>query len=302
MQEYKSILYEKRGPVRLITLNRPDVLNAIGDGMEEELHHALDMAEVEEETRVIIITGAGRAFSAGYDMSTVREAQEIDPESMIARGSTAAQHINRWFANDRKMVLNQTHILELSKPVIAAVHGWCMGGGTWIAFTCDLTLASADAVFGQPEVRHISNSSFLWTLLAGHKNALRYSLTGDHLDAQEALRIGLVNQVLPDRESLMEEAFRLANRMALNSPETLAANKYIATLGLEMMGLRNALITNWLLSVIAHSSQRPDFRRKEMLDAAKEGGMRAFLDVRDGPFQPEPFGPRSRPRDEAKES
>ncbi len=95
----------------------------------------------------------------------------------------------------------------------------------------------------------------------------------------------------------MEEAFRLAERIALNSPETVAINKYIATLGLEMMGLRNAISTNWLLSAIAHSSQRPDFRRLEMLQAAKEGGMRAMLGVRDGPFQPEPFGPRSKSRE-----
>ena len=166
-----------------------------------------------------------------------------------------------------------------------------------MALSCDLTLASADAVFGQPEVRQISNTSFLWTLMAGYKNALRYSLTGDHIDAEEAKRIGLVNDVLPDKESLMEEAFRLANRIALNSPETVAANKYIALLGLEMMGLRNAITTNWLLSSIAHSSQRPDYRRKEMLEAAKERGMRGFLEVRDAPFLPEPFGPRSRPRE-----
>ena len=298
-QEYKSILYEEKGPVRLITLNRPEALNAIGEGMEEELHEALDVAEADDSARVIIITGAGRAFSAGYDMSAVREAAEIDPETMIGKGKTAAEHIGRWFKGDGKMLRNQTHILELSKPVIAAVHGWCMGGGTWLALSCDLTLASADAAFGQPEVRHISNTSFLWTLMAGYKNALRYSLTGDHIDAQEAHRIGLLNDVLPDRESLMEEAFRLANRIAMISPETVAANKYIATLGLEMMGLRNALAANWLLSALAHSSQRPDYNRREMLEAAASEGMRGFLKVRDTPFQPEPFGPRSKPRDNA---
>ena len=296
MAEYKSILYETHGPIRLITLNRPQTLNAIGDGMEEEVHHALDVADADDDARVIIINGAGRAFSSGYDMTASTEA-EIDYESMIAKGQNVAEHIGRWFKNDRKMVTNQTHIMELSKPVIAAVHGWCMGGGTWLALSCDLTLASADAVFGQPEVRQISNTSFLWVLMAGYKNALRYSLTGDHIDAEEAKRIGLINDVLPDKESLMEEAFRLANRIALNSPETVATNKYIALLGLEMMGLRNAITTNWLLSSIAHSSQRPDYRRKEMLEAAKERGMRGFLEVRDAPFQPEPFGPRSRPRE-----
>ena len=79
--------------------------------------------------------------------------------------------------------------------------------------------------------------------------------------------------------------------------ETVAANKYVATLGMEMMGLRNALLSNWMLSTVAHSSVRPDYSRKDMDDAGKERGMRGFLEVRDGPFQPEPFGPRSKPRD-----
>lgn len=293
MQTYKSILYEHKGPVRLITLNRPEVINSIDERMEQELHEALDVVEADDEARVAIITGAGRGFSAGYDMSA-SSGVDIDPDSMLPEGVSAAEYIKNWFMHDRNIVRNQTHILELSKPVITTVHGWCMGGGTWIALTSDITLVSADAVFAQPEVRHISNTSFLWTLMAGHKNAMRYALTGDHIDAQEAYRIGLVNEVFPDRESMMDEAFRLANRIAQIAPETVAANKYISTLGLEMMGLRNALTTNWLLSTVAHSSQRSDYRRKEMLDAAKEEGMRGFLRVRDAPFQPEPFGPRSK--------
>ena len=106
-------------------------------------------------------------------------------------------------------------------------------------------------------------------------------------------RIGLVNEVFEDKPTMMEEVFRLADRIALISPETVAANKYVATLGLEMMGLRNAITSNWLLSSIAHSSQRPDYNRREMQDAAEAGGMREFLKVRDDPFRPEPFGPRS---------
>ena len=157
----------------------------------------LDVAEADDDARVIIITGAGRAFSSGYDIGSVREAGEIDMDTMIAKGSNAAEHVSRWFFNDRKMVKNQIHIFELSKPVIACVHGWCMGGGTWLALTCDMTFASEDATFGQPEVRMISNTSFLWVLMAGYKNALRYSLTGDHVDAKEAHRIGLVNEVFP---------------------------------------------------------------------------------------------------------
>lgn len=300
MADFQEIRYEAKGPVRLITLNRPEVLNAISEGMEAELHSALEIAEADDEARVIILTGSGRAFSAGYDIGSVRDAEEINLDSMIAEGSNAAEHISKWFFTDRKIVRNQTHILELSKPVIACVHGWCMGGGTWLALVCDMTFCSEDATFGQPEVRMISNSSFLWVLMAGYKNTLRYSLTGDHVDAKEAYRIGLVNEVFPDKTSMLDEAFRLADRISMISPETVATNKYIATLGLEAMGLREALTTNWLLSAIAHSSQRPDFNRREMLKAAMDKGMRGFLDVRDGPFQPEPFGPKSNPPENEK--
>ena len=294
MPTYEHILYEMRGTTCVITLNRPETLNAITQPMERDLHEALDVAEADPEARVIIIQGAGRAFSSGYDIASFGE---TDPVSMIAKGESAADHVSRWFYHDRNMVRNQTHVFELSKPVIACVHGWCMGGGTWLALSCDMTFCSADAVFAQPEVRQISNTAFLWALMAGFKNALRYSLTGDHIDAREAHRIGLVNEVFADRGAMMDEAHRIAERIAQISPETVAANKYVATLGLEMMGLRNAITTNWLLSSIAHSSQRPDYNRREMLDAAAERGMRGFLEVRDGPFRPEPFGPRAEPKE-----
>ena len=296
MPTYEHILYEMRGTTCVITLNRPETLNAITQPMERDLHEALDVAEADPEARVIIIQGAGRAFSSGYDIASFGE---TDPVSMIAKGESVADHVSRWFYHDRNMVRNQTHVFELSKPVIACVHGWCMGGGTWLALSCDMTFCSADAVFAQPEVRQISNTAFLWALMAGFKNALRYSLTGDHIDAREAHRIGLVNEVFADRDAMMDEAHRIAERIAQVSPETVAANKYVATLGLEMMGLRNAITTNWLLSSIAHSSQRPDYNRREMLAAAAERGMRGFLEVRDGPFRPEPFGPRAKPREDA---
>ena len=292
MPDYEHIRYELCGTTCLIALNRPETLNAITEPMERDLHDALDVAEADTDVRVIVIHGEGRAFSSGYDIASF---QETDPVSMIPKGASAADHMSRWFYHDRNMLKNQTHILELSKPVIACVHGWCMGGGTWLSLTCDMTFCSEDAVFAQPEVRQISNTSFLWVLMAGYKNALRYSLTGDHIDAQEAFRIGLVNEVFSDKAAMMEEVFRLAERIAMVSPETVAANKYVATLGLEMMGLRNAITSNWLLSSIAHASQRPDYNRREMLDAAEQRGMRGFLDVRDGPFRPEPFGPRSEP-------
>ncbi|MBI4236262.1 MAG: enoyl-CoA hydratase/isomerase family protein, partial [Chloroflexi bacterium] len=191
-------------------------------------------------------------------------------------------------------VKRHLHLWELGKPVIAAVNGWCMGAGSWLALSCHMTIAADDAVFSQPEIRMIDSSSFFWILLAGYKNGLRYALTGDHIDAQEALRIGLVNKVVP-RDRLLEEAFSIVERIGLVSPETVKINLQIATRGLEMMGLHNALTLEAELAAMARSSRRYDFVG-HMEEARKQGGMRAFLQARDGPFQPEPFGPRSRPR------
>ena len=287
MGDYENILYDKQRKGVLITLNRPEALNALSRDLEDELHVALDEAEADPEIRYIIITGAGRAFSAGYDIAGSR-APTVWPYG-LPEGSNIAEMLDGWRERDKPTKF--LHLWELTKPVIAAVNGWCMGGGSWYALFSHMTYASENAVFSQPEVRMISNTSFIWTLNAGYKNALRYSLTGDHIDAEEALRIGIINQVIP-QDDLVEECFKIGERIALVSPETVKINLYVATMGLEMMGLRNALILNGELSAFAHASKREDVMRP--LDEAREsGGMRGFLTVRDGPFQPEPFGPRS---------
>ena len=243
--------------------------------------------------RAIVLTGAGRAFSSGYDIGGGRP-ETVWPYGM-PEGWSAAALLDDWRDRSRGETAKLLQIWELTKPVIAAVNGWCMGGGSWYALASHMTYAAEEAVFAQPEIRMISNTNFFWTLNAGYKHALRYGLTGDHIDAQEALRIGLVNDVVPG-DDLLEHCFRVVERIALVSPETVKINLYVATMGLEMMGLRNALVLNDELSAHAQSSQREDFKR-EMMDAQKEGGLRAFLQLRDGPFQPEPFGPRSRVRE-----
>lgn len=296
MPNYEQVLYEKQRKGALITLNRPEALNAISPQMEDELHLALDEAEADPEVRAVVLTGAGRAFSAGYDLGAPdAPMREFVWPYGVAPGQSVAELLDSWRTNDNAGVRKLLHMWELTKPVIGAINGWCMGGASWYATATHMTLASDQAVFGQPEVRHISNTSFFWVLSAGYKNALRYSLTGDHIDAEEALRIGIVNKIVP-HEDLLDEAFQLVERIALVSPETVKINLYVATMGLEMMGLANALKLNGELSALAHSSSRADYR-KEMFDGLEQGGLRSFLTVRDGPFQPEPFGPRSKVRD-----
>lgn len=283
--EFETILYEQSGPVATITLNRPEALNAISPTLEAELHRALDVADADTSVRSIILTGAGRAFSSGYDIARGEGADERVPSTPA--GPFLRARLKGSMQDPKKML----HIMELGKPVIAAVNGWCIGGGFFYSLPCDVTIASDRAVFALPEVRMISNSTFLFAAIAGWKVAHRYTLTGDHFDAAEALRIGVVNEVVPHDE-LMPRAMSFAERLAQVPPDSVRLNKMITTYGLEAMGLGSALNVNAMLSAFALASgDGPDVAHLE--EARQQGGLRAFLEARDGPFIPEPFGPRS---------
>ena len=289
MTDYKEILYEKRRWGALITLNRPEAMNAISRGMIKELHLALDEVEQDDEVRAVVLTGAGRAFSSGMDQGArAGRRRDIHWPYGIVTGQSAAEVVNSWRADPR----NFRRMWEFGKPIIGAINGWAMGAGSWLSLFTHITIASENAVFSQPEVRHGSNTSFMWTLLGGYKNALRYGLTGDHIDAQEALRIGLVVKVVP-ADQLLEECFQIVERIARVPPETVKINLAISTMGLQMMGLSDALSMDETLSIPAHMMLREEFRRP--LDEARATqGTKAYLQMRDGPFQPEPFGPRAR--------
>jgi enoyl-CoA hydratase/carnithine racemase len=179
---------------------------------------------------------------------------------------------------------------RLGKPIIAAVNGWAMGGGFWYQLAADVTIASDKAVFAQPEVRHISNSSFLFAALCGWKAANRWALTGDHFDAQEALRIGMINEVVP-HDRLMEDVYALAKRMALVPEPSLRLNKAITMLGIQAAGVHSGLLVEGALGALVHSSH--DEFREQLFEVQRTQGLKAYLDKRDGPFQPEPMGPRS---------
>jgi len=202
-----------------------------------------------------------------------------------------ADFLKRWWTNDSSSTRHLLHLWELGTPVIAAVHGWVMGGGFWYSLACDMTIAADDSVFAQPEVRHISNTTFLFAALAGWKAAHRYSLTGDHFDAAEALRLGIVNEVVPAAE-LMAKARALAERIARVPEPSVRLNKAITCYGMLAMGVGAGMLTNIPLSALAHASFNDE--RGKLLEAMRTGGLRAFLDARDGGFVPEPFGPKSK--------
>jgi enoyl-CoA hydratase/carnithine racemase len=287
-QETKQdLLYQVEDSIATITFNRPERMNALTPDLEAALHGAFDRADADRAVRVIILTGAGRAFSAGYDQGQTGKSgtRHSDP-----KGKSHADYIEFWQRNDTNRVALWTHMWRLGKPIIAAVNGWAMGGGFWYQLAADITIASDQAVFAQPEVRHISNTTYLFGALCGWKAANRWGLTGDHFDAQEALRIGMVNEVVP-HDQLMERARELAKRIALVPEPSVRLNKAVTMMGMQAAGVYSGLLLEGTLGALAHSSHNE--HREQLLETQRTHGLKAYLEMRDGPFQPEPMGPRS---------
>jgi len=283
---YKDLIYSVSEQIATITLNRPDRMNSLSTNLEHELHHAFDAADTDPSVKVIILTGSGRAFCAGRDQDIPTGATRMtDPQ-----GKTHAEFIAQWHRSDSRKIGEFTHMWRLGKPIIAAVNGWALGAGFWYQLAADITIASDQAVFAQPEVRHVSATSFMFTYLCGWKASNRWGLTGDHFDAQEALRIGLVNEVVPHDE-LMPATLALAKRMALVPEPSLRLNKAIAMQGIQAAGMHAGLLLEGPLAALVHSSHNEE--RQRLLDIQTQQGTKTFLEARDGPFQPEPMGPRS---------
>lgn len=191
---------EQRGHVGIITINRPEVLNALNDRVMHELHELLDDLDNREDIHVLIITGAGRAFVAGADIGEM-----VDFSAVNAK--TFSQHGNRTLSR----------LSRLTRPVIAAVNGFALGGGCELAMACDIRVASEKAKFGMPEVGLGITPGFGGTQrlarIVGMSVATELILTGRIINAQEALSIGLVNHVYPPEE-MLDKALELANAIA----------------------------------------------------------------------------------------
>ena len=296
MAEFETILFEKQRRGVLITLNRPNVLNAMNRLLKDELDAALALTRDDEAIRAVVITGAGGSFSVGDDLSESTAGPTAWPYGIPENSALVDAYDGLRNAARKDKIDRQLYRWHFSKPIIAAVRGWCLGSASALALSAHLTIAADDAVFGQPQVRHSDGTDFIWTVLGKFKNGLRYGLTGDHIDAKEALRLRLINKVVA-KEQLLEEAFRLVERIALVPPDTVKINLQKATSGYEMMGLAKAWSLNAELSGLAQLSRREEFYRP-LEEARQRGGLPAFIDSRDAPFQPEPFGPRAKRREE----
>jgi enoyl-CoA hydratase/carnithine racemase len=221
--------YAAEGRVGLVTLNRPDKLNAITPELKRLLIERFHEADADPATSVVVLRAEGRSFCAGYDIGP-------SPARAARRGNALAWHES--LSDDVALELTPW---DLRKPVIASVQGHCLGGGCEMVMMCDLTVAADDALFGEPEIRFSNvGPALILPFIIGFKRARELLYLGDPIDAQTALAYGMVNRVVPRRE-LAAATLKLARRMALISPEALMATKLAINRGADAAGFRNAI-------------------------------------------------------------
>jgi len=284
---YQTILYEKKDRIAVITLNRPEKFNTIRPPMPEEIEQALGAANIDDEVRVIILQGAGKAFCAGFDFS-----EDLDH---FAEWGGQSQSEEWDPGRDMIMVTNPfkapvpkfMSIWRSPKPVIARVHGWCVGGGSDLALLSDVIVASEDARFGTPYSRvwgvYLTG---MWIYRLGLTKTKLLALTGDSISGREAAEIGLINKAVPV-EKLNDEVWYWAERMARCPTTQLAAMKLIVNQAFDNMGLQSTQT----LGVILDGYMRNTPEGKDFVKKAKEKGIQAAVADRDGPFGDYSQGP-----------
>ena len=255
-----DVLYRADGDIAWVTLNRPVVLNAVNWSIRRRLMWALRQAEADDEVRVVILTGAGRAFCAGGDIqSTPPDDDEPTPGGMEI-------FMTIW---------------SMPKPVIAAVRGHAVGQGCELAGICDLTVATEDAKFGEIQIRHGFGPPLLITpYLTGPKQAKELLLLGEIYDAREAQRLGLVNRVVPD-DRLEAEAEAIARKLAALPQRAVKTNKLLVNRVHELAGFRDALDYRDDPLIKALSQREGDPGLNEHLRVLREQGWEAFRQSRD---------------------
>jgi len=261
---YQYIIYEVKDHICRITMNRPEKLNAIHLPMKREMEDALERAKTDEDVRVVIIKGAGRAFSTGLDLDfRAQWSLENDPSEWREQWKGWDQ----WVWNNKK-------------PVIAQVHGYVLAGGVSLADSCDITIAAEGTLFGRPQVRQGHTPPSAWPWLMGPKKAKELLFTGNMIDAEEAFRWGLVNKVVP-LEKLEEEVNRLAQDISNVPPAAVTANKRNVNKAWEQIGRLREFF-------------RPDEETRKILEGleeqgflaqVRERGLKTALEERDSRFQ-----------------
>jgi enoyl-CoA hydratase len=266
MSDEAQILADDPAPhVRRLTLNRPAKRNALSNALRAEMFEALEAADRDAEVRVIVIRGAGTCFSSGYDLAG------LGPLPFHTAG-----HQGQWA---RHVVEGCFRMWDMAKPIIAQVHGWCLAGGSELAFACDLVYVAEDAQIGYPPVRTMSppdNQYHAWIM--GMRAAMELMLTGDSISGVEAVRLGYANRAFP-AEALEAETLAMAGRITKVDPELAQLNKRLVHRQMEAMGLRAGLRAGTDLHALGwHTGASREYMVK------MREGVKTALDARDSAF------------------
>jgi len=258
---------DPREHIRRITLNRPEKRNALSNPLRTEIFEALEEADRDRDVRVTILRGAGKCFSAGYD---------------LAADSSKGQpyHTSRGDGNwPRHVVEGWFHVWDLAKPVIAQVHGYCLAGGSELATSCDLVYVAEDAQIGYPPVRLMSPPDMQYhPWMVGMRGAMELMLTGDSISGLEAVRLGFANRAFP-ADSLDEGVLDMAERVAKIPTDLQQLNKRSVHRAMEIMGMRAAMRAGTEIQALG-------FHTKSAMAYFQEftKGVRHALDHRDSQF------------------
>ncbi len=276
--DFEALLYDVAAPIATITLNRPERLNTIVPPMPDEFEQAVRAATDDSSVKVIILRGAGRAFSGGYDFSGgfSHWDEHITTEGEWDSGKDFSWATNRLTAPTQKFM----SMWHTPKPVIVQVHGWCVGGASDTALCGDIVIASEDARIGTPYSRMWgAYLSGMWLYRLGLTKAKEYALTGKPLSGREAADIGLINEAVPF-EKLEATVMERAEQLASIPSSQLAAMKLIVNHAFENQGISSTQTLGPILDGLMRNT--PD--ALEFIDVAKDDGVRSVIELRDGLF------------------
>jgi enoyl-CoA hydratase/carnithine racemase len=272
--DYTTVLIDEPAPaVRRITLNRPEKRNALNETLRAEILLALQEADRDPEVNVMILRGAGKCFSAGYDLSgRPPDANGGEPPAMPLYTAAGDGQFQRMVTN------GWMSIWDLAKPVIAQVHSYCLAGGSELATCCDLVYVAEDAQIGYPAVRFGTPDNQFHAWFVGMRKAMEMMITGDSISGVEAVQRGWANHAYRADE-LEAAVIDVARRVATMPPEIVQINKRTVHRAMEIMGLRAAVRSGTEMSILA--KYQPAFQ--QFIEQAHSGLTKALTE-RDSPF------------------
>lgn len=278
MPQFETVLYRTDGPIATITLNRPEHLNTIVPPMPDEIEKAIGLAERDPAIKVIVLRGAGRSFSGGYDFGGGFQhwGEAMNTDGRWDPGKDFAMVTARETGPTQKFMA----IWRASKPVIAQVHGWCVGGASDYALCADIVIASDDAVIGTPYARMWgAYLTGMWTYRLSLAKVKWHSLTGEPLSGKDAAAVELINESVPF-ENLETRVKEIATQLAKIPLSQLQAQKLVVNQAYENMGLATTQTLGGILDGLMRNT--PD--ALAFIEKAQSKGVRAAIEQRDGPW------------------